>query len=373
MKRKTQRGFLLITVYLLLPLLLILGGSLVAYALVDIRSAQRSTAFTQALYLAEAGIDQAIVQLGNDLTWAGGAGALETVGNYSVEVEDLGNNRFRLTSLGTNTSFPALTTHSVEAIVEVQESPLFRFAVFGDDFVTFTGNAYTNSYDSSDGSYSAGSAGSEGDAGTNGVSAGDVSLTGNAKVKGDVLVGEDGDPGSVITLTGNAAITGSQAAADEPFPMDSVSVPGGLTNQGDLSISGNTSVSLPGGTYLYDDVKVSGNGSLNFTGPAVVYLTGTMSISGNGIGTAGSVPPNLILYVSGSGAVSFTGNGAFYGAVYAPDSAVKVTGNGAFYGAAVGSTMTVTGNGGVHYDEALEEVATTGQNEVELLSWKDLS
>jgi len=245
--------------------------------------------------------------------------------------------------------------------------------MFGNTSATLTGNANTDSYNSANGPYNAQTAGSHGDVGTNGISAGNVGLTGNATVKGDVYVGTTGNPNTVITMTGNSAITGNRSALNTPQPMTPVTVPGGLISQGALSVSGNNTVTLPGGTYLYSSISVSGNGRLRFTGVATLYLTGTLSVSGNGIGTASNLPPNLLIYVHGNGNVSFTGNGSFYGAVYAPESSVQISGNGAFYGATLGRTITNSGNGGVHYDQALQGVGGGAGGQVQALSWQDLS
>ena len=92
-----------------------------------------------------------------------------------------------------------------------------------------------------------------------------------------------------------------------------------------------------------------------------IYVTGSVDIGGNGVGTAQNLPPNFLLYgtVDPSNAankctsVSIHGNGNFYGAVYAPDAAVQVAGNGVNYGALTGNTVQINGNGGFHYDEAL--------------------
>ncbi len=48
-----------------------------------------------------------------------------------------------------------------------------------------------------------------------------------------------------------------------------------------------------------------------------------------------------------------TGNGNSYGAIYAPAAAITVSGNGGVYGALTGITVNFSGNGGLHYDEAL--------------------
>ena len=61
-------------------------------------------------------------------------------------------------------------------------------------------------------------------------------------------------------------------------------------------------------------------------------------------------PPNAANQTT---SVAITGNGNFYGAVYAPQASISVSGNGGVYGALTGASVTVNGNGGLHYDEAL--------------------
>jgi type II secretory pathway component PulK len=81
--KKTQRGIVMVSVFLLLTVLLVLGGTLVVSAVADIRAAQRIEASLQALYLAEAGIDQAIVQLRQDPEWAGDSAEMAG-GTYTI-------------------------------------------------------------------------------------------------------------------------------------------------------------------------------------------------------------------------------------------------------------------------------------------------
>ncbi len=112
------------------------------------------------------------------------------------------------------------------------------------------------------------------------------------------------------------------------------------------------------------------------TGAVKIYVTGSISISGNGVSTAGNLPPNLLIYGTrdptstnpacvGSNcctSVSISGNGNFYGAVYAPAATISQSGNGAVYGSLTGNTINISGNGGFHYDEALGhlgEITTT--------------
>jgi hypothetical protein len=188
------------------------------------------------------------------------------------------------------------------------------------------------------------------------------------------VVGPGGDPTRVITTSGNSQISGSQSAASAQRVLESVKVPPALINSGNLRVNGNQVRTLAGGTYLFESINISGNGRVNFTGPVKIYVTRDFSISGNGIGTSGNLPPNLLIYVKGTYASTFvSGNGDFYGAIYAPDTRINVTGNGQIFGSLVGDNFAISGNAKIHYDEALTRVSggsgSTGQ--VQMRSWQE--
>lgn len=367
---RREKGFLLITLYMLMPLLLVVALGLASRAFADIRATLRIQASTQALYLAEGGIDEAIVQLRNDQEWEGGEGALPT-GAYNIQVEELEDDRFRLTSVGSSTFLNTPIDRSVEAIVEVQETPLFRYAVFSDFFTDIWGTASTDSYDSREGPYNAATAGEDGDVGNNAPGA--TLLMGHPTIRGDVICGAGQDPNVAIGLKGSPTVTGGQYAADEPFELPEVEIPSGLSSSGTLNIKGNKTVTLPGGTYLFDSVAVTGGGKLEFTGPAEVYVTGVLSIHGSGVGTASNLPPDLIVYMPNWTGVTFTGNSTFYGALYAPKGLVYLGGTSEVFGAVVSFHTWMTGTQKVHYDEALGEIGGAEGNEVSVLSWQDVS
>jgi hypothetical protein len=60
-------------------------------------------------------------------------------------------------------------------------------------------------------------------------------------------------------------------------------------------------------------------------------------------------PTALQIYVygqnNGSNTVSFSGNAAFRGVLYAPQSTVRMSGNATFYGALSASQVNLSGNG----------------------------
>jgi hypothetical protein len=51
-----------------------------------------------------------------------------------------------------------------------------------------------------------------------------------------------------------------------------------------------------------------------------------------------------------------SGTSAFYGFVYAPNSQITITGNAGYYGGAMGRSLVMNNNGGVHADESLPPV-----------------
>jgi hypothetical protein len=346
---------------LLITSFVALSGTFVTRSLSESSISARHVGSQQVLHLAEAGLDQAILLLRQaPLGTASPPQVSYTAlgaGEFDAAVTGptiFAGNRFRYRIQATgyvpnrNTSALGFQQRAVEAYVELTGPSRFPVAAFADQTIAVSGNGFIDSYNSANGPYDPGTAGSNGNVGTNSIASGSVSLSGNAEV------------------------TGSVTAASTATALPPVSVPGGIPNGGTLSVSGNTTVNLPGGTYWFTSLSVSGNGRLNFTGPATVYLTGSVSVSGNGIGTAINLPPNLLLYVAGNAGVSFSGNANFYGGIYAPESSISISGNGSFFGAVVGRTIANSGNGNVHYDEALQSVSSSGANQAAILSWRQL-
>ncbi len=165
---------------------------------------------------------------------------------------------------------------------------------------------------------------------------------------------------------------------------------------------------LPGGNYQVADLS----GSVYVGGTnTVLYVTGNISVGGNGGGTKkGNAPAeihigpgaSLTLYmagasttISGNGVVNdtgrasafayyglptntqitLTGNGAFYGTIYAPEADFTLKGSGKsslddFTGASITKTTTMSGNFNFHYDESLIRITTLGGYDP--ISWAEL-
>ncbi|RPI09891.1 MAG: hypothetical protein EHM71_04905 [Zetaproteobacteria bacterium] len=236
----------------------------------------------------------------------------------------------------------------------------FAAAAHGRSSVELIGNAWTDSYNSANGAYNTnGNRGHHGDVSTDATDPGVIIVNPNSTVDGQALVGPGGDTSTAIVNQGT--ITQGTGTQPSTFNLPLSIVPDGVTNQGALSISGNRTVTLSEGTYWFSSISVTGNGRLATTGAVKIYVTGNVNIGGNGVTTAGNLPPNFLLYGTVDPAnsankctsVIIHGNGTFFGAVYAPDADIAVSGNGVNYGALTGNNVTINGNGGFHYDEQL--------------------
>ena len=236
----------------------------------------------------------------------------------------------------------------------------FADAAHGKSSVNVIGNAYTDSYDSALGPYNvSGNKGHHGDVSTDSIANNAITVLPGSTVDGQAIVGPGGDP--VTGINNQGTITQGTGTEPSAFALPLSTIPTGVTNQGPLNVSGNRTVQLGEGTYWFSSLSVTGNARIRTTGAVKIYVTGSVDIGGNGIATAGNLPPNFLLYgtVDPSNAankctsVLIHGNGSFYGAVYAPDAAVQIAGNAANYGALTGDTVVINGNGGFHYDEQL--------------------
>jgi hypothetical protein len=258
----------------------------------------------------------------------------------------------------------------------------FKYAGFGKNTVSMTGNGTTDSYNSANGAYGGANVAANGNVGTNGTTVGAIALGGNATINGNTNTGA----GGTVTLGGNAAVTGTTSHnCAENF--GSVIVPASLTslassgalgggatvNAGNYkytssSLAGNSTVTINGNVSMYitGNFSTTGNAKMVVSAGASLklYIAGTATLAGNGIVNNTAKPANFVLYstYTGTDGIKITGNGALYGGIYAPDTDIKITGNGENYGALIAKSFIVTGNGGIHYDTELQNVSVNTTN-----------
>ena len=167
--------------------------------------------------------------------------------------------------------------------------------------------------------------------------------------------------GTSFTASGNSSVVapGQAIKLSSTLSYPTPTLPASYTSQGSLNGSGNGSLTLTTGNYYYTNFSVSGNYTVNITGQVNVYCSGAVTLSGN-FSTSANLPSNFHIYETGSSAVKISGNSTIYASVDAPLSAITISGNSDFYGNAIGKSISLSGNMGIHYDESLGSGSQTG-------------
>ncbi len=259
-----------------------------------------------------------------------------------------------------------------------------------------SGNGVIDSYNSGDpfkstgGLYDVTKRQSHGDVGT--------LNSGNSNLNNTYVYGNLGYSGTAVKNT-----THVQGTISTPFnaaipTMSDPNWPGGSWNSSISQVNNsNATLTATGGTqsapakYKLSQITLSGNNILTINGnsdgtPAYIqiWVTGKMTTSGNGIITqdptvhatyyvdnditlsgnaynnqSGLAADVVVNGVGSNHSVTISGNGAFIGVVNAPGFDLTISGNGGFDGAVIGNTLTMSGNAGLHYDEALNANSTT--------------
>ena len=274
-----------------------------------------------------------------------------------------------------------LGTSEVSAIIERTASPFWNQAVWVDTGATFGGNpvgSYVDAYDPSAGPYGPGNI-------TNSAfgSNGDVTLSGYARIYGDLLYGPTGAFNDNVQA-GWDSVTGevSRLPAKRVFPpipsfsagTTDVSVgqygsatigPGTPTCSSNpcsyrsLNVSKFGNLSLTGGTYYIDGVTLNQGSTLTLAAGANVTLYIKSNLQFNqGSLVNPSYDPSLfqIYYASTTTATvsALSGTAGFYGVVYAPNAQLTLSGGSDFFGSFIAKSLQSTGGSGIHYDRGLQ-------------------
>lgn len=277
-----------------------------------------------------------------------------------------------VTAVGTADGVTARSQIRTAAFTAEQLLPVA--GVTGLNDVTESGNAKVNGSSGSNGTVAM-----SGNASSVGVDlgpAGNYTHSGNSSggpvtTLSSPIVLSPVSPGNSATTNENSRISNGIYNADNPnatpeVPYDQASSQGVTytASTRTLSISGNGSLTLGGGLYNFCELDMSGNASLAIAAgvEAEIFVdspddpnsgcpsgTGNVNLSGNGTVNPSENPLALQLYVyglnDGNGTATISGNGNFYGVLYAPNSQVTISGNGIISGGLAGRTVTISGNG----------------------------
>lgn len=372
---KDNKGVALISTLGLISTTATLSIALMAASLAEIRAAQRFEDRLVAFHWADGTVDQSIVNLRANSAFGGVASTqavtARTSGSYesTVTPSQTEQNVYTISALGTVGSLPTdygYQVRQITVVVERQAGTRANTALFANSQLTMSGNAQTDAYDSRVAPYNPATATNEGHIATNASAPGMVSLSGNVKIKGDLVVGPGANPLTAARLSGNAAILGDRVVATARNPMTPVQ--GRLAYKG--MSTGDSVVRLEPGTYVVSSLNVGGNGALNCTGPTDIYVAGDVHIAGNGIVASHDRAADVKIHIQGERNVTISGNGNVYGLIYAPESHVKISGNAQIFGSVVGESIHHSGNGKVHLDKAL--LQASGQSaDCRFRSWSE--
>lgn len=133
------------------------------------------------------------------------------------------------------------------------------WAAVGLNSVTLGGSAYTDSYNSNNGAYNS----SHVDKFASVASNGPITVGNTAVVKGDARPGA----GQSVTLNQSGSVVGNKAPLASAVGEPAASVPGGVTDLGDVSVSSGA-YNLPGGTYQVGACDLSGMPCSTSPGPS---------------------------------------------------------------------------------------------------------
>jgi Tfp pilus assembly protein PilX len=388
-----ERGFVLLIVYAVAIFVTVFSVTLFARHRAAIQATERYQNRILAFNAAESGIDFALRELATDSALR----SQTATGPYTSPYTPVQENQFqfiispvtdqsslrRIDSKGcapncTSTS-RAYQTSDITVYCQITASApptsLFQYGVYAGTSISMSGNSAFDSYNSNYGAYGGSNKSSEGGMAANSAQAGGISLNGNAKVNGSVYVAPAGDPNAVVSVN-HATITGARSNLPEDWSAPAPATTPETHTDITLNVSGNNTVTLAAGTYHASSISISGNAKIVTTGAVVIYVDGPVNLSGNGIVVPNNHPANLLLYSTGSANVSISGNGSFYGGIYAPNSAVTATGNGDVFGAVISNTYTQSGNSATHFDLALKDLTVTDPNQTQITrikAWQELN
>lgn len=282
------------------------------------------------------------------------------VGTYSVDATLMSSDPERWEVIAT--AQVGRTTRRAGALFTRTRESLFSTALFGAQYVNLNGNAVIDSYDATLGSYGGSNVQKRGHVGSNGT----IALASNAIIYGNGVAGPSG------SVTGGT-VTGQRLNASKTRTLPILTVPAAAVNVGAITLSSKTTMTLTAGTYVASSVAISGQATLiadTSKGPVTLYVTGSISIGGNGVLNTTGQPRFLSIVQVGGTAVSYAGNGTFAGTIYAPQSVLSLSGNGVLHGSFAGKAIEQSGNGVIHFDEALKTILMPGSGTLRLtMQW----
>ena len=301
-----KKGIILLLGLIVIMVLTVLGGVVISRSVSESRVVQRHVESTQAFWLAEAAVNQALQALRTSYSTSSVAASLGS-GRYSARITSNPDNSRTITAHG----FVPASNSRVERILEITANK-FSPPGFYDDVlyaagnVNISGNAYSITGDV--------------------TYAGTISSTSN--ITGTVTHDPSISPLAALDYSQLRTVSQSQgnyhnaSQLNGPFPAsfwynESAGIPNVVFLEGNLTLKGNDSVAgffVVGGEVTYD-ATLSGTVSVD----GCIYTRGNLNITGGGKGGEGGLNIDGGLWVGTQttlkGSVEFQYNAAYMQAI----------------------------------------------------------
>lgn len=390
---RNRSGFVLI-----LTLLVLAAVFFFAFALVRLQVAEKTLAQTRehsliAEQAAKAGIDDGLLALSEDASWADGfpairlprSGATYTVtfnkSQSAIPYSTNNSDSSSETSGWNGRTVPAGHVHLVsqgsfqasqvleEAMVQTQSSP-FVSALVGADKIVLSGKILIDAWNSAKGTYAQTVKQSGADLVTNSAEARAVEIS-NVTLYGNIIVGPGGSQDTTLRVSGNPTYLGFKVASK--IQELSVETPPDLgPSRGVVAPTSGTQVLSPGtysafspgsatiqltpGDYVVTgDITMGNKASILVSqGPVRLFVLGNVSItSGGSLRNSTLKPPNFVLYGGANPTTwdfqSLSGADLHFG-INAPSTILNFRGGNEYYGSFIAKEVYVNGNARFHYD-----------------------
>lgn len=380
---------------MVIVVLTILGAAFLARSVSERSVASKYFDSTQALWLAEAGTQKALWELGyNNCVGCSSCGNNKCVsgsfplgGSYTATIL---NGNTGITSVG---SFPDTNPVQRTIYANLNFKSVFQYAIFSHDTISFSNSALTDSYDSSKGNYNAllpdgtRNVYENGNVGTDSTATPAITLSNSATINGDAGVG--GIPTTGIQASPTAITGNRNGGVNVDFPS-SIPVPtppaGSWSPCVSCNLSESNTGSLSSGSYSATALSLNNSSNLSINGDVTLYITGdfalnnssqlninpggTLTLYVDGTFNLGNsailnnltqIPSNFTLYSRYSqpaNGVNFANSGSLYGTVFAPQTNIQLSNSFQVYGALAANSISLLNSAQVHYDEALKNIPT---------------
>jgi Tfp pilus assembly protein PilX len=401
-----QHGSALVAALLLTTVGLGMVAALLLAVSAEGRLAAGTRADVQALYAAEAGLNDAIAEI---------RGAVDADGDGLGTVSrSFGGGSYAALATPTGTSYVIRSTgtyagsvRTVVARLSAVTTTLFPRAALGTQAVALgssgSGTAAIDSYDSRVGSYAAQaiydpSAGGHFRAGKAGnvASTGAISLgSASNAIFGDASPGV----GSAVAMVAGAYVSGATVPGSVGTPA-AVTAPS-FASVGSVSGGDDWRGTIGPGDFGYDAVALRGQAALTIRGPSRIVVRGDVTVAnqsrftfdatdgaiqlfvkgrlstdpGTTFASVTQKPQDVALYLLGSSAagqnMTYQAGGQFSGVIYAASADVTLSA-GEVFGAVIGRTVRLSGAALLHYDIALGDRPIPLPNAYRLVAWREL-